>query len=405
MYYLNRLYFTINRQIGVKKIAKNAYNEDMNKLSEFCRTAAVVCTVFLFVCIPVTAEEISSARAQVQRETIVADAKKYIGSPYVDGAIGPDTFDCSGFIYFIARDAVSVQLPRTAKAIYSFVKVIPDSKLEPGDLVFFKTTESGTVSHVGLYIGKRQFIHAASDGPNNGVIASSLNEAYWKAHYAGAGKFLEPGDPAYSFADDTEDGAAGAGIPVKSAPEKKSAWEISSAEYGTAGGTSFFDSLVCNFSLSLDWSLFTTNQFVPNYRGLNTQADVTVTKWPLNPGAGVMMRWNYGTRSFQIPLVLTLSFTDFMRIYAGPVITIGSCSLPATDTEIRASFFPGIAGVSFSLPSFTQGDVKVRIIQDISYTVFNNTDGAALSFIESATAGLVFSTGVRVTFPLSMFTK
>jgi Cell wall-associated hydrolases (invasion-associated proteins) len=361
--------------------------------------------VAVFLCsLPLRAQEISSARAQVQRETIVADAKKYIGAPYVDGAVGPDSFDCSGFIYFIARDSVSVQLPRTAKAMYSFVKVIPDSKLEPGDLVFFKTTEAGTISHVGLYIGKKQFIHAASDGPNNGVIASSLNETYWKTHYAGAGKFLEPGDPAYKFDEDT-DSSSDAAVPLKVPAEKKPESESPPVKTDVSAGPSFMDSLVCNFSASFDWSLFTTNQFVPNYRGLVTQADVTVTKWPLNPGAGVMMRWNYGTRSFQIPIVLTLSFTDFMRIYAGPVITIGSCSLPASDTEIQPSFFPGIAGVSFSLPSFTQGKVQVRIIQDICYTVFNNTDGSALPFVESVTAGLVFSTGVRVTFPLSMFTK
>ncbi len=376
----------------------------MNRLSKFCRAAASCCMVFLFLSIPAAAEEMSQARAQVRRETIVAEAKKYIGSPYADGGIGPDSFDCSGFIYFIARESVNVQLPRTAKALYGFVKVIPDSKLEPGDLVFFKTTESGNISHVGLYIGKKQFIHAASDGPNNGVIASSLNEAYWKAHYAGAGKFLEPGDPSYSFDKDEEE-TPSEETPVKTGTEKESVWNSSPAKQDSAGSETFLDGVACDFSLALDWSLFTTNQFVPNYRGLVTQANLTMTKWPLNPGAGVMLRWNYGVHSFQMPIVLTLSFTDFMRIYAGPVITIGSCSLPATDTEIRASFFPGIAGVSFSLPSFTEGKVQVRIIQDICYTVFNDIDGSALPFIEAVTAGLVFSTGVRVTFPLSMFTK
>jgi hypothetical protein len=337
---------------------------------------------------PSFADGLSAAQAQVQRETIVSDAKKYIGSPYADGAVGPDSFDCSGFIYFIARESIHVQLPRTAKAIYSYVKVIPDNKLEPGDLVFFRTTASGSISHVGLYIGKRQFIHAASDGPNNGVIASSLGEAYWKAHYSGAGKFLESGE--YSSERENSAAAASLNTPISGSIQNN---------------VSFFDSLECSFSLSADWALFTTNQFVPNYRGLNTQADVTVTKLPLHPGAGVMFRWNYGVHSMQIPLVFTLSFTDFMRVYAGPVITIGSCALPATDTEIRPSFFPGVAGVSFSLPSFSTGKVKVRIIQDICYTVFNDTDGSALPFVESVTAGLVFSTGIRVTFPLSVFTN
>jgi hypothetical protein len=352
---------------------------------------------------PSFADGLSAAQAQVQRETIVSDAKKYIGSPYADGAIGPDSFDCSGFIYFIARESIQVQLPRTAKAIYSYVKVIPDNKLEAGDLVFFRTTAAGAISHVGLYIGKRQFIHAASDGPNNGVIASSLDEAYWKSHYAGAGKFLDSGEQR-SEGDDSD-------VPVPSADAADISFSGGMApadgvqDDGIQNTVSFLDSLECSFSLSADWALFTTNQFVPNYRGLNTQADVTVTKWPLHPGVGVMLRWNYGVHSMQIPLVFTLSFTDFMRVYAGPVITIGSCALPATDTGISPSFFPGVAGVSFSLPSFSSGKVKVRIIQDICYTVFNDTDGSALPFVESVTAGLVFSTGIRVTFPLSVFTK
>ena len=364
----------------------------MNKLRH-CFLCAV-CAASFFFCMPSFADGLSAAQAQVQRETIVSDAKKYIGSPYADGAVGPDSFDCSGFIYFIARESIHVQLPRTAKAIYSYVKVVPDNKLEPGDLVFFRTTAAGSISHVGLYIGKRQFIHAASDGPNNGVIASSLDEAYWKSHYSGAGKFLESGE----YLSESDNSGTAASFDTPFASEKASA-------EGVRNNVSFLDSLECSFSLSADWALFTTNQFVPNYRGLNTQADVTVTKWPLHPGLGVMMRWNYGVHCMQIPLVFTLSFTDFMRVYAGPVITIGSCALPATDTGISPSFFPGVAGVSFSLPSFSSGKVKVRIIQDICYTVFNDTDGSALPFVESVTAGLVFSTGIRVTFPLSVFTK
>lgn len=359
-------------------------------------SAAAACTAVF--CLDLCAEE-TAAQAQVKRETIVSDAKKYIGCPYADGAVGPDSFDCSGFIYFIARESVQVQLPRTAHAMYSFVRIIPDSRIEPGDLVFFKTTENGSISHVGLYIGKKQFIHAASDGPNNGVIASSLNESYWKTHYAGAGQFLKSGrtgDGENSSSDDEvteEDVTTGDSVPE------------TGHSSGTGSSGSFTDGLACSFSASADWSLFTTQRFMPNFRGLATEADLFMTKWKMNPGAGVMLRWNYGVRAFEMPVVFSLAFADFMRVYAGPVFTFGKCTLPDTDTEIRGSVFPGIFGVSFILPSFTKGTFKVQIIQDICYTVFNDIDGAALVFTDAAAAGLVFSTGVRVTFPFSVFTK
>ena len=133
---------------------------------------------------------LSEAESRVYREKLVVEAKKYVGAPYVRGAIGPDAFDCSGLIYTVARESIKFQLPRTVKAMYSYVKIVPDTEREPGDLVFFRTTGDGSISHVGMYIGNSQFISAVSDGPNTGVIVSSLKESYWKSHYASCGKFL-----------------------------------------------------------------------------------------------------------------------------------------------------------------------------------------------------------------------
>ena len=134
----------------------------------------------------------NAENAAANRQTFVDYGKKYIGRPYVNGATGPNSFDCSGLIYTVARESIGYQLPRTVKGIYSFCKIIDESEREPGDLVFFRTTASGDPSHVGIYIGNGHFLNAASDGPNTGVILSSLKENYWKGKYYKTGRFLPP---------------------------------------------------------------------------------------------------------------------------------------------------------------------------------------------------------------------
>ncbi|WP_445529379.1 NlpC/P60 family protein [Streptomyces cyslabdanicus] len=85
----------------------------------------------------------------------VAYAYRKLGSPYVWGATGPNAFDCSGLIQAAYRSA-GVSLPRTTYAQIGAGRRVPRSALRPGDLVFFY---SG-VSHVGLYVGNGQMIHA-----------------------------------------------------------------------------------------------------------------------------------------------------------------------------------------------------------------------------------------------------
>ncbi|MET8684021.1 NlpC/P60 family protein [Streptomyces sp. NPDC004732] len=85
----------------------------------------------------------------------VSYAYKALGSPYVWGATGPDAFDCSGLTQAAYRSA-GVGLPRTTYAQIAAGRRVPRSELRPGDLVFFY---SG-ISHVGLYVGNGQMIHA-----------------------------------------------------------------------------------------------------------------------------------------------------------------------------------------------------------------------------------------------------
>lgn len=112
---------------------------------------------------------------------IVDIACKYMGVPYVWGGSTPDGFDCSGFVQFVYREA-GFNIPRTADVQFEVGDEIDCGNEAPGDMVFFETYTQGA-SHVGIYIGEGEFIHASSRGD---VRISSLDEDYFKARYLGA---------------------------------------------------------------------------------------------------------------------------------------------------------------------------------------------------------------------------
>ena len=339
----------------------------------------------------VSAKEYSKAEAAKLRAAVCQKAKTYIGCPYRTGAIGPDAFDCSGLIFTVFREAASIQLPRSAKAIYSAVTIVSSDQLEEGDLVFFKTTGDGSISHVGIYIGRNQFIHAASDGSNTGVIASSLTEKYYKNCYAGVGKVISTAKTKKNDAETEE-----------IIEEDITDDEVSSENKPKA---SFLSQLELDAITACDWSLWLPNKFMINFRGITLTAIARYTGWHVQPGVGTTLRWNAGTETVQLPLLFSLTFNEHVTVYAGPVITFGNPVTPDTHDSIKASFFPGIMGVSFSTPSFDAGKVKISVTQDLAYTVFNDTDGGALRFNDSLCTGFVFSTGIRVTLPVKNVLK
>lgn len=99
----------------------------------------------------------------------VSYANKALGSPYVWGATGPDAFDCSGLTQAAYRSA-GVDLPRTTYAQIAAGQRVPRSQLQPGDLVFFYQG----ISHVGLYVGNGQMIHAPN--PNAPVRLAPISQ-------------------------------------------------------------------------------------------------------------------------------------------------------------------------------------------------------------------------------------
>ena len=127
----------------------------------------------------VPAANTSSAQA------VVNLAYSKLGSPYVWGAEGPNSFDCSGLTSYVYKNAAGVSLPRTSSAQSGYGKTVSKSNLQPGDLVFFG---SGSVSHVGIYIGGGNMIH--SPKPGESVKITSINSSYYSGRFITAKRVL-----------------------------------------------------------------------------------------------------------------------------------------------------------------------------------------------------------------------
>ena len=109
--------------------------------------------------------------------------KSKLGCPYEYGATGPDSFDCSGLAYW-AHLMNGIPIPRTSLQQSNGGSSV--GSLEPGDLVFFVTSGS-QISHVGVYIGNNQFIHAPK--PGDVVKTASLSSSYWQKAYRHARRY------------------------------------------------------------------------------------------------------------------------------------------------------------------------------------------------------------------------
>ncbi|CAM4164305.1 C40 family peptidase [Lederbergia lenta] len=109
--------------------------------------------------------------------SVVEIAKSAVGTKYVWGGSTLSGFDCSGFIYYAFNQSGKKMNRLSAEGYFNRSYYV--NKPEVGDLVFFENTYKKGISHLGIYVGNNQFIHAGS----NGVEISSLSNSYWKSKF------------------------------------------------------------------------------------------------------------------------------------------------------------------------------------------------------------------------------
>jgi hypothetical protein len=153
----------------------------------------------------------------------LAEARKYMGTPYLWGGSSPKTgFDCSGLVQWAYAKA-GIRIPRVTYDQIDAPNGRPVSlrKLLPGDLVFFKNA-SGDVHHVGMSLGGDKFMHAPHTG--DVVKISSLKESYYAREFAGGRRFVAAVGGGHRAVDAVQ-GVAGARAEVQVARSKADAIE------------------------------------------------------------------------------------------------------------------------------------------------------------------------------------
>ena len=116
-------------------------------------------------------------------------ALTFVGYPYVYGGSSPSGFDCSGFTSYVYAQ-FGISLNRSASNQLDNGTPVSMSELQPGDLVLFKKSATGSkrASHVGIYIGGNQFVHASTS--TVGVIVSNMSDAYYTSGFVGGRRLV-----------------------------------------------------------------------------------------------------------------------------------------------------------------------------------------------------------------------
>jgi cell wall-associated NlpC family hydrolase len=137
---------------------------------------------------PLQAEESLSESVSAKAQPLLK-AFSMIGTPYRFGSNNPEKgVDCSGFVKHVYKESADISLPRSARDMSKEGEKVAKEALEPGDLVFFNTRKRPN-SHVGIYAGNGEFVHASSTRSKQ-VTVSRLDQKYWASRFNGARRVL-----------------------------------------------------------------------------------------------------------------------------------------------------------------------------------------------------------------------
>ncbi|WFA09596.1 C40 family peptidase [Tissierella sp. Yu-01] len=143
-----------------------------------------------FIEIRQTDETVS--RSSISRKTksitkLISTAFSLIGKPYIYGDVGKRGFDCSGLTYYLYLSQLGIELPRSSHDQVNAGVKVEKTKLVPGDLLFFNTT-GRRISHVGIYIGDGDMIHASTS--KSKVKIDNINTGYYNQRYVTARRII-----------------------------------------------------------------------------------------------------------------------------------------------------------------------------------------------------------------------
>jgi len=315
---------------------------------------------------------------QTARIKVIEASRKYEGVPYRYGGMTANGLDCSGFIGISFKDALGVILPRSASALYLWAERITFEKAQPGDLLFFKTDNSGNITHVALYLGERRFIHAASAGSKTGVIYSSLSEDYWTKAFAGAGRAFP--EAASNFKVDNSSAQNGSGgSRAKTGTEKQR--NVSAAD--PASGI-----LIVGAAFAPTWNGFVKSDYL--IHGFSSQVIIggDLSFFGLRIILSMAFRLEYDRvfDVFRLPITFSLGPNEKINFFAGPVLCFGA--------ETVSAGLPTAIGITVSpfIIKTTSGEFA-PYAEAVWQSSFNGSNNSNLTI--SIPAGFRFSTGIR----------
>lgn len=148
----------------------------------------------LDACKPPTIDGSSEAMSVSKKQDAILNvAMAQLNKPYVWGAEGPNSFDCSGFTQYVFKNAIGVNIPRVSSDQARFGEKIEKGSFQVGDLIYLDTSGEfdGVVSHVGIYIGNGEMIHASGSKTNpRYVMISKIDSGWYKDRVMGARRLI-----------------------------------------------------------------------------------------------------------------------------------------------------------------------------------------------------------------------
>jgi cell wall-associated NlpC family hydrolase len=143
----------------------------------FLGLAALSLLLSVSGCAPKSVRLYESAPASELRQSIVDYAITLLGKPYRNGAKGPDTFDCSGFVHYV-YGRFNVVVPVSTEGLNKAGYEISRDAIAAGDLAIFRISED---YHVGIMINGLEFVHAST---SRGIAIDSVDAPYWKRNFS-----------------------------------------------------------------------------------------------------------------------------------------------------------------------------------------------------------------------------